>query len=60
MSTVLEQNTNIIEGHSRLIDTDYAATTAQLARQQILESAGIAMQSHANASRTDALQLLGI
>ena len=60
VSTVLEQNTNIIEGHSRLIDTDYAATTAQLARQQILESAGIAMQSHANASRTDALQLLGI
>lgn len=60
IDVTFEQRDNSVEARGRLIDTDYAAATAELARKQILESAGLAMQSHANTSRTDALQLLGI
>ncbi len=59
LRSVEVQNLNTAEARSRISDTDYAQATADRARQQILESAGIAMQSHSNASRQDALQLLG-
>lgn len=60
VESVQIQNVNAVEARSRIADTDYAQVTAERARDQILESAGIAMQSHNNASRQDALQLLGI
>ena len=55
-----EEQINTTQTRSQMVDTDYAAATAELVREQIKESASIAMQSHANASRTDALQLLGV
>lgn len=57
---LLTQQTNTTLSRSQQFDIDYAAATAELAREQILESASVAMQSHANTSRTDALQLLGV
>lgn len=60
VESIGEQQINTTQARSRMIDTDYAAATANLVREEVLQSAGIAMQAHANASRTDALQLLGV
>ncbi len=58
LDVVQGQNVNTEAARSRLIDTDYAAATADRSRQQILQQANIAMQGQANASRSDVLQLL--
>ncbi|MDR3323138.1 MAG: hypothetical protein LBS89_02925 [Zoogloeaceae bacterium] len=43
---------------SRIMDTDYAAETAKLARAQILQQAGVAMLAQANAIPQNVLSLL--
>ena len=43
---------------SRIVDTDYARETASLARAQILQQAGVAMLSQANAAPNQVLSLL--
>lgn len=49
---------NVSAARSRIQDADFAAETAQLSRNQILQQAGIAMLSQANASPQSVLSLL--
>ncbi len=44
---------------SRIMDTDYAAETAELARTQVLQQAGIAMVAQANQIPSGVLRLVG-
>jgi len=50
--------TNAQESRSRIEDTDYAATTAELARTQIIQQAGTAMLAQANQLPQSVLSLL--
>ena len=50
--------TNTLSSRSTIIDTDYAATTARLAKTQILTQASTAMLAQANALPEVILQLL--
>lgn len=50
---------NASASRSRIRDTDFAAETANLTRQTILQNAGMAMTTQANAIPQLALQLLG-
>jgi len=49
---------NTEAARSRIMDTDYAAETAKLARSQILQQAGTAMLAQANALPQNVLSLL--
>ncbi|MYN00615.1 flagellin FliC [Pseudoduganella sp. DS3] len=49
---------NLAAARSRIMDVDYAAETAELARRQILHQAAIAMMSQATAGPRLVLQLL--
>lgn len=49
---------NLSASRSRILDTDFAAETAALTRGQILQQAGIAMLSQANAAPQSVLNLL--
>jgi flagellin len=49
---------NFSAARSRIQDTDFAAETAELTRNQILQQAGIAMLSQANAQPQNVLALL--
>jgi flagellin len=49
---------NISASKSRILDTDYAHATAELARAQILQAAGTAMLSQANQQPMTVLHLL--
>ena len=49
---------NAEASRSRVLDTDYAAETAELARTQIIAQAGMAMLSQANAQPQNVLSLL--
>lgn len=49
---------NLAAARSRIMDVDYAAETAELARRQILQQAAIAMMSQATAGPRLVLQLL--
>ena len=49
---------NAEASRARVMDTDYAAETAELARTQIIAQAGIAMLSQANAQPQSVLSLL--
>lgn len=49
---------HVTESRSRIADTDYAQTTAELARTQILQQAGMAMLSQANQRPAYVLALL--
>jgi len=49
---------NVTAARSRIKDTDFAAQTAELTRNQILQQAGIAMLSQANAAPQSVLALL--
>lgn len=49
---------NLVESNSRIVDTDYAQTTADLARSLILNEAGSAMLSQANQQPYYVLALL--
>jgi flagellin len=44
---------------SRIMDTDYAQTTAELARTQVLQQAGVAMVAQANQIPSGVLRLVG-
>ena len=55
MSTTL---TNTLSSRSTILDTDYAVTTAHLAKTQILTQASTAMLAQANALPEVILQLL--
>ncbi|MFW8590246.1 flagellin [Glaciecola sp. 2405UD65-10] len=50
---------NLSSARSRIVDTDYAAETANLTRNQILQQASIAVLSQANNRPQTALSLLG-
>ena len=49
---------NLSASRSRIVDADFAAETANLTRAQILQQAGIAMLSQANAAPQNVLALL--
>ena len=49
---------NTEAARSRIMDADYAAETAKLARSQVLQQAGVAMLSQANAMPQNVLSLL--
>ncbi|QGX38289.1 flagellin [Permianibacter aggregans] len=49
---------NASAARSRIRDTDYAAETAQLAKNQVLQQAGLAVLAQANASSQSVLSLL--
>ena len=49
---------NISASRSRILDADFAAETAALTRNQILQQAGVAMLSQANALPQNVLSLL--
>ncbi len=55
LSTTAE---NLSAARSRIRDTDFAAETAELTRTQILQQAGVAMVSQANAAPQTVLSLL--
>ena len=60
-STIVNLQTNsenLSASRSRIRDADFAAETAMLTRNQILQQAGIAMLSQANALPNQVLQLL--
>ncbi len=62
LSSTISNLGNISENteaaRSRIQDTDFAAETAELSRNQILQQAGIAMLSQANAAPQNVLSLL--
>jgi flagellin len=49
---------NLSEARSRIADTDIAAESSELAKNTILQNAGIAILAQANSSQTNALKLL--
>jgi flagellin len=49
---------NITESRSRILDTDYAAATTELARTQIIQQAGMAVLAQANQQPQAVLALL--
>ena len=51
-------NENLAASRSRIRDTDFAAETAALTRAQVLQQAGVAMLSQANAAPQNVLALL--
>ena len=51
-------STNTSESRSRILDTDYAAATTELARSQIIQQAATAMLAQANQSPQTVLSLL--
>jgi flagellin len=50
--------TNTAASRSRIMDTDYAAATTELARSQIIQQAATAMLAQANQSPSAVLSLL--
>jgi len=50
--------TNTAASKSRIVDTDYAVETAELARAQIIQQAATAMLAQANQSSQSVLSLL--
>ena len=49
---------NISASRSRILDTDFAAESAELARTNVLQQAGMAMLSQANQSGNQVLSLI--
>jgi flagellin len=58
VSSLTASSENLSSARSRIQDTDFAAETAQLTRNQILQQAGVAMLSQANALPNTVLSLL--
>lgn len=50
---------NLTSARSRIMDTDFAAQTAELSRTSVLQQAGISILAQANASGQNVLSLLG-
>jgi flagellin len=58
VSSLTASSENLSAARSRIQDTDFAAETAQLTRNQILQQAGTAMLAQANALPNTVLSLL--
>lgn len=58
ISNMQTTSDNVSAARSRIQDTDFAATTSELSRTQILQQAGTAMLAQANASTQNVLTLL--
>jgi len=58
LSQLAAANENTTAARSRIMDADYADETAKLARAQVLQQAGVAMLSQANALPQNVLSLL--
>ena len=58
LSQLSAANESTEASRSRIMDADYAAETAHLARAQILQQAGTAMLAQANALPQNVLRLL--
>jgi flagellin len=58
VSSLTASSENLSAARSRIQDADFAAETAQLTRNQILQQAGIAMLAQANALPNQVLTLL--
>ena len=58
IDNLMSVSENTSAARSRIIDADFAAESANLAKSQILQKAGTAMLSQANASTQDVLSLL--
>jgi flagellin len=59
VSNLQNYNENLTAAKSRIMDTDFAAETANMTRGQILQQSGIAMLAQANALPNQVMQLLG-
>ncbi len=58
VSNLTVANENLSASRSRIMDADYAEETAKLTRAQVLQQAGVAMLSQANAGPQNVLSLL--
>ena len=58
VDNLMSMSENTSAARSRIIDADFAAESASLAKTQVLQKAGTAMLSQANASTQDILSLL--
>ena len=58
VDNLMSMSENTSAARSRIIDADFAAESASLAKSQVLQKAGTAMLSQANASTQDILNLL--
>ena len=58
VSNLQNMNENIKASRSQILDTDFARESANLARTQVLQQAGMAMLSQANQSAQQVTQLL--
>jgi flagellin len=58
MANLSTASENLSSARSRILDADFAAETANLTRAQILQQAGVAMVSQANALPQSVLSLL--
>jgi len=59
ISTLQVSNENQTAARSRIMDTDFASETANLARSQILQQASTAMLGQANQLPNGVMRLLG-
>jgi flagellin len=58
VNNLTESNQNMSESRSRILDTDYATETTNLAKSQIIQQAATAMLAQANQSAQSVLSLL--
>jgi flagellin len=58
VDNLMNVSENTSSARSRIVDADFALESANLAKAQILQKAGTAMLSQANASTQDILSLL--
>jgi flagellin len=58
ISNLSTTSENLAAANSRIRDADFAAETAELARTQVLQQAGLSVLSQANARPQQVLQLL--
>ena len=58
MTNLETTSENLSASRSRIRDADYAAETASLTRNQILQQAGVAMLAQANALPNNVLALI--
>jgi flagellin len=58
VSNLTESNQNMSASRSRILDTDYATETTNLAKSQIISQAATAMLAQANQSSQSILSLL--
>jgi flagellin len=58
VDNLASSSTNLTEARSRILDTDYASATTELARAQIIQQAATAMLAQANQAPQQVLSLL--